>query len=91
MLVPVDGLREKEVEVVQRQGGDEGQHTVLMGNLHRDVDSGRKSAVRQQLTAPAAGGGAPCVTPRQHSIGRGSRGLGSIPTSAPSGEPPTPS
>lgn len=40
VLVPVDGLGEKEMQVVQWQGGDEGQHPVLMGNLHRDVDSG---------------------------------------------------
>lgn len=43
MLVPVDRLGEKEMQVVQRQGGDEGQHPILMGNLHRDVDSGTNS------------------------------------------------
>jgi len=43
VLVPVDRLGEKEMQIVQWQGGDEGQHTVLMGDLHRDVDSGTNS------------------------------------------------
>lgn len=43
MLVPVDRLGEKEMQVVQWQGGDEGQHPILMGDLHRDVDSGTNS------------------------------------------------
>lgn len=48
VLVSVDGLGQKEMQVVQRHGGDEGQHSVLVWDLHRDVDSkaemGRGSA-----------------------------------------------
>lgn len=40
MLAPVDGLGQQEVQVVQGQGGDEGQHPVLVRDLHRDVDPG---------------------------------------------------
>lgn len=43
MLVPVDGLGEKEMQVVQWQRGDEGQHPILVGDLHRDVDPGTSS------------------------------------------------
>lgn len=40
VLVSVDRLGEQEMQIVQRQGGDEGQHAVLMRDLHRDVDPG---------------------------------------------------
>ena len=45
MLVPVDGLRQKEMQVVQRHGGDEWQHSILVWDLHGNVDSrgGNKS------------------------------------------------
>lgn len=42
MLVSVDGLRQQEMQVVQGHGGDEGQHSVLVGDLHGNVDSGRE-------------------------------------------------
>lgn len=34
MLVSVDGLREEEMQVVQGHGGDEGQHSILVRDLH---------------------------------------------------------
>jgi len=43
MLVSVDRLREQEMQIVQGQGGDEWQHSILVGDLHRDVDPGTKS------------------------------------------------
>lgn len=42
MLVSVDGLGQEEVQVVQRHGGDERQHSVLVWDLHGDVDSRAK-------------------------------------------------
>lgn len=42
MLVSVDGLGQQEMQVVQRHGGDERQHAVLVRDLHGDVDSGAK-------------------------------------------------
>lgn len=42
MLVSVDGLRQQEMQVVQGHGGDEWQHSVLVGDLHGNVDSGRE-------------------------------------------------
>lgn len=34
MLVSVDRLREQEMQIVQGQGGDEWQHSILVGDLH---------------------------------------------------------
>lgn len=34
MLLPVDGLGQQEVQVVQRHGGHQGEHAVLMRDLH---------------------------------------------------------
>lgn len=42
MLVSVDGLRQQKMQVVQRHGGDEGQHSVLVWDLHGNVDSEAK-------------------------------------------------
>ena len=39
MLLAVDGLGQQQVEVVEREGGDQGQHAVLVGDLDRDVDA----------------------------------------------------
>lgn len=33
MLLPVDRLRQQEMQVVQRHGGHQGEHAVLMRNL----------------------------------------------------------
>ena len=34
VLVPVDGLGKEEMQVVQGHGGDEGQHSILVWDLH---------------------------------------------------------
>ncbi|MEQ2202179.1 hypothetical protein XENOCAPTIV_026349, partial [Xenoophorus captivus] len=39
VLLPVNGLREQEVQIVQRHGGHQREHAVLMWDLHRDVDA----------------------------------------------------
>ena len=39
MLLAIDGLGQKEVEVVEREGGDQGQHAILVGDLDRDMDA----------------------------------------------------
>ena len=39
MLLAVDGLRQQEVEVVEGEGGDQGQHAVLVGDLDGDMDA----------------------------------------------------
>ena len=44
VLLPVDGLRQQEVQVVQRHGGHQGEHAVLVGDLHRDVDSTQRTS-----------------------------------------------
>lgn len=49
MLLSVDRLGQQEVQVVQGHGGNQGQHAVLMGDLHRDVDTGQRRGRRIHL------------------------------------------
>ena len=53
VLLPVDGLRQQEVQVVQRHGGHQGEHAVLVGDLHRDMDAERGRTEQKRRNASA--------------------------------------